>query len=57
MIASYIGENRTFEEMYLTGQIELELSPQGTLAERCASWGKGIPAFYTPGMFQLFKLF
>ncbi|KAG9245457.1 mitochondrial putative succinyl-CoA:3-ketoacid-coenzyme A transferase 1 [Calycina marina] len=48
MIASYIGENKTFERMYLTGEIELELSPQGTLAERCASGGKGIPAFYTP---------
>jgi 3-oxoacid CoA-transferase subunit A len=34
MIASYVGENKTFERMYLTGEIELELSPQGTLAER-----------------------
>jgi 3-oxoacid CoA-transferase len=42
MIASYIGENKTFEKMYLTGEIELELSPQGTLAERCASGGKGM---------------
>ncbi|KAF4336959.1 succinyl-:3-ketoacid-coenzyme A transferase mitochondrial precursor [Fusarium beomiforme] len=48
MIASYIGENKTFEKMYLTGDIELELTPQGTLAERCAAGGKGIPAFYTP---------
>ncbi|RKF61132.1 Succinyl-CoA:3-ketoacid coenzyme A transferase 1, mitochondrial [Erysiphe neolycopersici] len=48
MIASYIGENSTFEKMYLTGEIELELTPQGTLAERCASGGRGIPAFYTP---------
>lgn len=48
MIASYIGENNTFEKMYLTGEIELELTPQGTLAERCASGGRGIPAFYTP---------
>ncbi|KAK1766499.1 succinyl-CoA:3-ketoacid-coenzyme A transferase subunit A [Phialemonium atrogriseum] len=48
MIASYIGENKTLEQMYLTGQVELELTPQGTLAERCAAGGKGIPAFYTP---------
>ncbi|KAH7265839.1 hypothetical protein B0J15DRAFT_510765 [Fusarium solani] len=48
MIASYIGENKTFEKMYLAGDIELELTPQGTLAERCAAGGKGIPAFYTP---------
>ncbi|KAG5926131.1 hypothetical protein E4U42_003595 [Claviceps africana] len=51
MIASYIGENKTFEHMYLTGQVELELTPQGTLAERCAAGGKGIPAFYTPAAF------
>lgn len=51
MIASYIGENKTFERMYLTGEVELELTPQGTLAERCASGGKGIPAFYTPAAF------
>ncbi|UPL02594.1 hypothetical protein LCI18_013528 [Fusarium solani-melongenae] len=48
MISSYIGDNKTFEKMYLTGQVELELTPQGTLAERCAAGGKGIPAFYTP---------
>lgn len=52
MIASYIGENKTFESMYLTGQVELELTPQGTLAERCAAGGKGIPAFYTPAGFS-----
>ncbi|KAK3689793.1 coenzyme A transferase [Podospora appendiculata] len=51
MIASYIGENKTFERMYLTGEVELELTPQGTLAERCAAGGKGIPAFYTPAAF------
>ncbi|ORY60881.1 coenzyme A transferase [Pseudomassariella vexata] len=51
MVASYIGENKTFENMYLTGQVELELTPQGTLAERCAAGGKGIPAFYTPAAF------
>ncbi|KAE8379647.1 hypothetical protein BDV26DRAFT_158135 [Aspergillus bertholletiae] len=51
MIASYVGENKTFERMYLTGEIELELTPQGTLAERCRSGGHGIPAFYTPAAF------
>lgn len=48
MVASYVGENKTFEKMYLTGEIELELTPQGTLAERCRSGGAGVPAFYTP---------
>src|SRR5207248_10026170 len=48
MIASYVGENKTFEKMYLSGEIELELTPQGTLAERCRAGGAGIPAFYTP---------
>ncbi|KAI9825176.1 MAG: hypothetical protein M1819_000581 [Sarea resinae] len=48
MVASYVGENKLFERMYLTGEIELELSPQGTLAERCRAGGAGIPAFYTP---------
>ncbi|TQS32472.1 hypothetical protein Golomagni_07210, partial [Golovinomyces magnicellulatus] len=51
MVASYIGENKTFEQMYLTGEVELELTPQGTLAERCAAGGKGIPAFYTPAAY------
>ena len=51
MIASYVGENKTFERMYLTGEIEMELTPQGTLAERCRSGGAGIPAFYTPAAF------
>ncbi|PKS07108.1 hypothetical protein jhhlp_005707 [Lomentospora prolificans] len=51
MVASYIGENKTFESMYLTGKVELELTPQGTLAERCAAGGKGVPAFYTPAGF------
>ncbi len=37
--------------MYLTGEVELELTPQGTLAERCAAGGKGVPAFYTPAAF------
>jgi 3-oxoacid CoA-transferase len=48
MIASYVGENRILEQMYLNGECEMELTPQGTLAERCAAGGKGIPAFYTP---------
>lgn len=51
MIASYVGENKIFERLYLEGAIELELTPQGTLAERCAAGGKGIPAFYTPAAF------
>ncbi|EER44146.1 succinyl-CoA:3-ketoacid-coenzyme A transferase [Histoplasma capsulatum H143] len=51
MVASYVGENKTFERMYLGGQIELELTPQGTLAERCRAGGAGIPAFYTPAAF------
>ena len=51
MIASYIGENKVLESMYLTGECELELTPQGTLAERCLAGGKGIPAFYTPAAF------
>ncbi|KAF8250320.1 3-oxoacid CoA-transferase [Wilcoxina mikolae CBS 423.85] len=51
MIASYVGENKTFERQYLTGAIELELTPQGTLAERCRAGGAGIPAFYTPAAF------
>ncbi|KAL8932381.1 MAG: hypothetical protein Q9216_006863, partial [Gyalolechia sp. 2 TL-2023] len=48
MIASYVGENKVFERMYLSGEIELDLTPQGTLAERCRAGGAGIPAFYTP---------
>lgn len=47
MISSYIGENKLFAELYLSGKLELELSPQGTLAERIRSGGAGIPAFYT----------
>jgi len=47
MIASYVGENKKFEELYLTGQLEVELTPQGTLAERLRCGGAGIPAFYT----------
>jgi 3-oxoacid CoA-transferase len=51
MVASYVGENKVLEQAYLTGEVELELTPQGTLAERCAAGGKGIPAFYTPAAF------
>ncbi len=47
MISSYVGENKTFEKMYLDGTLELELTPQGTLAERIRAAGAGIPAFYT----------
>ncbi len=46
--ASYIGTNKEFERQYLEGLIELELTPQGTLAEKMRSGGAGIPAFYTP---------
>ncbi|ANB12869.1 hypothetical protein AWJ20_1147 [Sugiyamaella lignohabitans] len=47
MIASYIGGNKTFESLYLSGKISLELTPQGTIAERCRAGGAGVPAFYT----------
>lgn len=47
MISSYVGENKIFEQMYLDGTLELELTPQGTLAERIRAAGAGIPAFYT----------
>ena len=48
MIASYVGENKTFEQLALTKEIDVELNPQGTLAERIRCGGAGIPAFYTP---------
>mmetsp|Transcript_20425 Transcript_20425/g.38088 ORF Transcript_20425/g.38088 Transcript_20425/m.38088 type:complete len:516 (-) Transcript_20425:56-1603(-) len=48
MISSYVGENKTFEKMYLGGELAVELTPQGTLAERLRSGGAGIPAFFTP---------
>lgn len=48
MISSYVGENKLFEQLYLDGKLELELNPQGTLAERIRAGGAGIPAFYTP---------
>lgn len=47
MVSSYIGENRLFEQQYLSGEMELELNPQGTLAERIRAGGAGIPAFFT----------
>ena len=47
MVSSYVGENKLFEQLYLSGQLELELNPQGTLAERIRAGGAGIPAFYT----------
>ena len=47
MIASYVGENKLFAELYLNGTLELEFNPQGTLAERIRAGGAGIPAFYT----------
>jgi 3-oxoacid CoA-transferase subunit A len=47
MISSYVGENETFEKQYLSGELELEFNPQGTLAERIRAGGAGIPGFYT----------
>lgn len=47
IIASYVGENKTFEQQYLNGELEVELTPQGTLAERIRAGGAGIPGFYT----------
>ena len=47
MISSYVGENKLFEQQYLSGELELEFNPQGTLAERIRAGGAGIPAFYT----------
>ena len=48
MIATYVGENKLFEQLVLKGELEVELNPQGTLAERVRAGGAGIPAFYTP---------
>ncbi|MFB5282742.1 CoA transferase subunit A [Peribacillus sp. Hz7] len=47
MVASYVGENKIFEQQYLSGELEVELTPQGTLAERMRAGGAGIPGFYT----------
>lgn len=51
MIASFIGENKAFEKMYITGELSLELTPQGTMAEKCAAGAAGVPAFYTPAAY------
>ena len=51
MIASYVGENALFEQQLLSGELEVELTPQGTLAEKMRAGGAGIPAFYTPAGF------
>ena len=48
MISSYVGENEEFERQMLSGELEVDLIPQGSLAERCRAGGAGIPAFYTP---------
>ena len=48
MIATYVGENKVFEQLVLSGELQVELNPQGTLAERLRAGGAGIPAFYTP---------
>jgi 3-oxoacid CoA-transferase subunit A len=48
MISSYVGENKEFERQFLAGELEVELNPQGSLAERLRAGGAGIPAFYTP---------
>lgn len=48
MVASYVGENKIFEKQFLSGELEVELVPQGTLAERIRAGGAGIPGFYTP---------
>jgi 3-oxoacid CoA-transferase subunit A len=47
MVSSYVGENKEFARQYLSGELEVELTPQGTLAERMRAGGSGIPAFYT----------
>lgn len=48
MVSSYVGENELFERLYLTGELEVEFTPQGTLAEKLRAGGAGIPAFFTP---------
>src|SRR5215468_6003030 len=48
MISTYVGENKLFEQLVLSGQLQMELNPQGTFAERIRAGGAGIPAFYTP---------
>ena len=51
MISSYVGENAEFERQMLSGELEVDLIPQGSLAERCRAGGAGIPAFFTPAGF------
>tara|TARA_B100001287_G_scaffold146638_1_gene123447 strand:+ start:4010 stop:4711 length:702 start_codon:yes stop_codon:yes gene_type:complete len=51
MISSYVGENEEFERQMISGELEVDLIPQGTLAERCRAGGAGIPAFFTPAGF------
>ena len=51
MIASYVGENDEFERQMLSGELDVDLIPQGSLAERCRAGGAGIPAFFTPAGF------
>jgi 3-oxoacid CoA-transferase subunit A len=51
MVSSYVGENKEFERQFLSGELELEFAPQGTLAERLRAGGAGVPAFYTPAGF------
>ncbi|MBM4387729.1 MAG: CoA transferase subunit A [Deltaproteobacteria bacterium] len=48
MVSTYVGENKIFEQQFLSGELEVELNPQGTFAERLRAGGAGIPAFYTP---------
>ncbi|HET8647096.1 MAG TPA: CoA transferase subunit A, partial [Vicinamibacteria bacterium] len=48
MVSTYVGENKVFERMFLAGEIEVELNPQGTFAERIRAGGAGVPAFFTP---------
>lgn len=48
MVSSYVGENKLFEKLFLSGELEVELTPQGTLAEKLRAGGAGIPAFFTP---------
>src|ERR1700731_783879 len=48
MISTYVGENKLFEQQVLSGELEVELNPQGTLAERLRAGGAGVPAFFTP---------
>ena len=55
MISSYVGENAEFERQLLSGELEVELIPQGTLAERCRAAGAGIPAFFTPAGVGIIK--